>query len=280
MTVLEAYDLARFSEHMQERLGKAQEDLAARDGLEREKEWMIAAVDLLEAENDPAIPLLEKARSLPELSFAVKDTAAELQGQWVDVLEKLLAGITFHAGSRSPVVEALFPHLKLAALRRAEPETASAYATELDRRMKGSYITRMLLDDDFAFARPVLALIVSARDRWQGYVSAPPLSDQDATALRADLLALGERLELILRQARLLAEAALLPLPGVFETVGLNAKPKKRPARPAPAPAEEAKAEEPPAEEPPAEKEKPAPKEKKKAAPKKGASKKAAPKQA
>jgi hypothetical protein len=270
MTVLEAFDLLRFSGQLQDRLLRAQESLAARQGLERENEWLVAATDLLEAVREPALALMDRARGLPELATAVQETAAELQSEWVDSLEKLLAGITFRGSNRAPIIQALFPHVKLAVLRRAPSDVASAYAADFERRQKGGYVTRMLETEDYAFARPVLDMVAAARERWQEYTSAPTLSEQDAAALRVEMLALGERLDVAVKQARLLAEAALIPIDGAFDRAGLNAKPRKRPARPAAAPTAPAATEEPPAA--PAKKE-PVSKKAKKAAPRKAARK-------
>jgi hypothetical protein len=57
------------------------------------------------------------------------------------------------------------------------------------------------------------------------------LPHEQAAPLRAELIALGKKLDVGLRQARCLAEAALAPLPDAFENSGLAAKPRKRAAR-------------------------------------------------
>jgi hypothetical protein len=197
---------------------------------------------------------LEKVRDLPELSDVRADFAEAQQDAWVDALEKLLAGITFHAGSRAPVIEALFPHQKFPALRRATLETAAPFQAELERRLKTSYVTRTMGQDDFAFAQPVIDQITQAWAGWQACFQPSELSEEDAAPLRIELLGAAERLDRVIRQARLLAEAALLPVEGAFEAESLHQKPRKRtpkpaiiaappppPPEPAPAPAREEK---------------------------------------
>ena len=245
MNLIEAYDLLRFSEQFQSRLSRVQEDLAGRRGLKREKDWLAAAIELLRAEREPAASPLERARGLPELADLAEEAGAELQGQWVDALEKLHAGITFHASSRAPLIEALFPHVKFAGLRRANREAAKAYVSELERRLKSGYVTRMLGQEEYAFARPVLEQIASAQARWQAALAAPGLAEEEAAGLRQELVGLAKKVDLALRQARLLAEAALTPVAGAFEAAALNARPKKRTAKPAAAKPEEAKDETP-----------------------------------
>src|SRR5689334_3735022 len=108
LSPLEAYDLIRFSEHLQERLDAAAAELAPRRGLTLEKEWLGTAQRLMREASEGASGLLERARALPELAEVRQEFAAVFQNQWVDALERLLAGITFHIGGRDPVIEALF----------------------------------------------------------------------------------------------------------------------------------------------------------------------------
>ncbi|ATB40846.1 hypothetical protein CYFUS_006307 [Cystobacter fuscus] len=231
LSTLEAYDLVRFAEAFDSRLASADELLAGRSGLEREKEWLSTALQIVRTERAPAQAVLEKVRDLPELEEVREEFAYTLQNAWVDTLEKVHAGITFCASSRAPVIEALFPHLKFPQLRRASREALQEFVTGYERRLKSSYVSRILARDDFAFVRPVLEQVATAYAHWQSCFAPVQLPHEQAAPLRAELIALGKRLDLALRQARCLAEAALAPLPDAFENSGLAAKPRKRAGR-------------------------------------------------
>jgi len=231
LSTLEAYDLVRFAEAFDSRLATADELLASRPGLEREKEWLSTALQLLRAERAPAQSILEKVRDLPELEEVREEFAFTLQNAWIDTLEKVHAGITFCASSRAPVIEALFPHLKFPQLRRASRDTLQEFVTGYERRLKSSYVSRILARDDFAFVRPVLDQVAAAYAQWQACFVPVQLPHEQAAPLRAEIISLGKRLDLALRQARCLAEAALAPLPEAFENSGLASKPRKRAGR-------------------------------------------------
>ncbi|QRN93796.1 hypothetical protein JRI60_32120 [Archangium violaceum] len=231
LSTLEAYDLVRFAEAFDSRLAAADELLAGRSGLEREKEWLATAIQILRTERAPAASILEKVRDLPELEEVREEFAYTLQNLWVDSLEKLHAGITFCASSRAPVIEALFPHLKFPQLRRASRDAIQEFVSGYERRLKSSYVSRILARDDFSFVRPVLDQVAAAFSQWQSSFVPVQLPHEQAAPLRAELIALGKRLDLALRQARCLAEAALAPVPDAFENSGLAAKPRKRAGR-------------------------------------------------
>ncbi|AKJ04940.1 hypothetical protein ATI61_10213 [Archangium gephyra] len=231
LSTLEAYDLVRFAEAIDSRLAAADELLAGRPGLEREKEWLSTAIQIVRSERAPAPALLEKVRDLPELEEVREEFAFNLQNLWVDSLEKLHAGITFCASSRSPVIEALFPHLKFPQLRRASREVSQEFAAGYERRLKSSYVSRILARDDFSFVRPVLDQVATAYATWQACFAPVQLPHEQAAPLRAELIALGKKLDVALRQARCLAEASLAPIPDAFENSGLAAKPRKRAVR-------------------------------------------------
>ncbi len=228
---VEAYDVIRHSALLAERLGAAQAELEKKRGLKAEKEWLRAAGDLLGAAREPSQGLIERARGLPGLEEVRDELGAVFQGLWVDALERLLAGLTFHAGPRTPLIEAVFPNTKLAALRKASRESALGFAEDLARRMKTSYVTRTLAEPAFAFALPVLEQLASAFTRWQEVYSGENMPEMQAAEVLKELLATAKRLELACRQAKLLAEAALAPCGRLFEELGLSAKPKRRSTR-------------------------------------------------
>lgn len=238
LSTLEAYDLIRFAEAFEARLAAADELLSGREGLEPEKSWLATAIQLVGAERKPASALLARVKDLPELEEAREEFATEQQNLWVDALEKLHAGITFCASSRSPVIDALFPHLKFPQLRRAPRESLTEYAASYERRLKSSYVTRILANDEFAFVRPVLEQVSQAYASWLASLEPVSLPEEQAQPLREELVALGKRLDAAIRQARLLSEAAFVPIPGAFEATGLAAKPRRRPGRGLPVEAE------------------------------------------
>ncbi len=231
-SLLEAYDVIRYSALLAEQLAAAQAELETKRGLKAEKEWLRAAGDLLGAAREPSQGIIERARGLPGLEEVRDEMGAVFQGLWVDALERLQAGITFHAGPRTPLVEAVFPQAKLATLRKASREVALAFAEDLGRRMKTSYVTRIFAEPAFAFALPVLDQLASAFAQWQAVYSGESMPEPQAAEVHKELLAAAKRVDLACRQAKLLAEAALAPCGGLFEELGLSAKRKRRSARP------------------------------------------------
>ncbi|MGQ0504716.1 MAG: hypothetical protein ACT4TC_05295 [Myxococcaceae bacterium] len=227
--MVEAFELARFAEQLAVRLGEAQGHLPAGDDYRNERQWLETAETMLQEQVDPLKSVLSRARLLPELSFLRDEVADEFLNAWVDGLERLLAGITFHAGARAPVIEALFPpKAKLPNLRRATRETAEAFATELERRLKGTYVARIFGQEDMQFVHPVVEEVRKAFAEYIAVFDGTALPDEEAWNLRERLGNAGQRIERIAAQAKLLAEAALLPIEGAYETAGLNLKPKRR----------------------------------------------------
>lgn len=227
-TVLEAYDWIRFADQYGEKLGTAFADLENRSGFKREKAWMRSGVQLLEEEREAAFPIFERMRMLPEMTAAREEHAVAQVGPWVDALEKLLAGITFHFGSRAPVIEALFPHQKLIVLRRGNLDEVRAFSNEIERRLKSSYVERIFAQEEYGFARAVVEQIRAAYAAIGASIDGPPLNDAERAAIVEEAIDIARRLETAVSQARLLAEAALIPFEGAFIDGGLNAKIKKR----------------------------------------------------
>jgi len=231
LSTQEAYDLIRFAEAFEARLVTASDTLADKEGLDAEKEWLATALELVRTALVPAPALLGRAKDLPELEEAREEFSFQQQNLWVDALEKLHAGITFCASSRAPVIEALFPHLKFPQLRRASQETVNEFAAAYERRLKSSYVHRIFSQDDFSFVRPVVDQVASAHAAWQVSLAPSNLPDAQVAPLRAEMISVASRLDVALRQARLLAEAGLVPVPGAFDSSGLAAKPKRRAGR-------------------------------------------------
>ncbi|HYX92227.1 MAG TPA: hypothetical protein VE782_11725 [Myxococcaceae bacterium] len=228
LSPVEAVDLLRFADALSQRLEQASADLSRKRGLEREKQWLEQASGLLREALGHSTGLLDRARGLPEMAELREELAGSMQDAWVDALEKLLAGITFHVSSRSPIIEALFPTQKLPPLRRAPSDAVRTFHSDFEKRLKSGYVTRMLASEDFAFARPVIDGVREAYARWHSCFEESAIPETEAASIREALLSAAERVELAARQARHLAEAALAPIPGAFEEHQLAAKPKKR----------------------------------------------------
>ncbi|MCP3101230.1 hypothetical protein LZ198_20355 [Myxococcus sp. K15C18031901] len=230
-STLESYELIRFAEAFESRLATAGEMLTGRPGLEAEKGWLATALELVRTSREPSADVLDRVKDLPELEEAREEYAFQQLGLWVDSLEKLQAGITFTASSRAPVIEALFPHLKFPQLRRAPRDVIVEYATSFERRTRSTYVARIFARDDFALVRPVMEQVLTAHAAWRSSHEPAPLAPEVETVLREELVALGRKLDVALRQARLLSEAALVPVPSVYEAAGLGLKPKRRAGR-------------------------------------------------
>ncbi|MBM4381379.1 MAG: hypothetical protein FJ086_19080 [Deltaproteobacteria bacterium] len=229
MDALEAYEMVKHAELLHGRLEAAREAVArARRIGGREKDWLTVAVDLLGVEMEGMRRVLDGTRMLPELLDVRLEFAGTLQQRWVDALEKLVAGVTFHAGSRAPLLEALLPHLKFPNLRKANREAVAAYHADFEKRLKLSYVQRMFSEPAWAFAPPCVEAVRAAFTEWQSSFSTESLDAEQSAPLREELCGLGEKLAMLTGQARLLAEAALLPMPGTFAEHGLDARPRKR----------------------------------------------------
>ncbi len=262
----DAYDLVAWSDVLHARLNAAFKDIARKQGLKDEKEWLGAAIELLESAREGAAEVLARATALPELEATREDRGRALQQAGVDAVERLQAGITFHGGARSPLLEAVFAKLKVPAARKAVKKDFEKFCADFEKRLATGYVKRMFADAAYEPVRPAAAQVRAAFEAWRAAFSPKPLSDADAKGLRQELSATAHRLEVPMRQARLLAEAALAPVKGAFEASGLGQRPKRRAAKAAQsaeAPAMEAPAAGAPAEEePPSGKAAPKPKRK------------------
>ncbi len=227
-TLLDAFDTVSHSEQLLLRLESATAELSKKQGLKEEKAWLDTAMQRVAAAREGVGDLLTRVLRLPELVPVREEHARTLQGAAVDAVERLHAGITFAAGTRAPIIEALYGKLKLPVLRRCDREDFEKFCVDFEKRLNTSYARRMFGDASFQLVAPALSQLQLAFTTWRGIFSDQPLSDSDAQALRDELDAVSRRLELPCRQARLLAEAALTPLKELFENSGLGQKPRRR----------------------------------------------------
>lgn len=227
-SLLDAFDLVSHSEQLLARLDAAFAELSRKQGLKEEKAWLELARQRLMTAREGIGDLQIRVLRLPELEPVKEDQARILQGAAVDAVERLHAGISFAAGSRAPLLEALYGKLKIPVLRRCDREDFEKFCLDFEKRLNTGYAKRMFADPSFEVVLPALQQLAQAFNTWRGVFAATPLTEQELQALRDELDAVGRRLELPCRQSRLLAQAALVPLKELFENSGITSKPKKR----------------------------------------------------
>lgn len=232
-SMLDAYDTLTHSETLLLRLTTAFAELSRKQGLKDEKDWLELAINRVTAAREGLGDLQSRVMRLPEMESAREEHSRSLQSAAVDAVERLQAGITFHAGARAPLLEALYGRLKLPTLRRAERDDFERFCADFEKRLSSGYARRM-------FGDPALAVVVSAVDQtrsafaaWRASFTGEPLDEVTARGLRDELDACARRLELPMKQARLLAEAALAPLRDFFESTNIAQRPRRRVMRPA-----------------------------------------------
>ncbi len=228
MTLSEAFDVVAWSQTLLERLELAQAELSKKQGLKDEKGWLMLAIDRLSAARSELGDLNLRAMRLPELESAREDHARNLQATAVDAIERLQAGITFVAGTRAPLLEALFGKVKLPQARRADREDFERFAMDFEKKLSSGYCKRMLAESAYTPVSSVVEQVRGAITGWRAGFTPEPLSETEQVQLRDEIIAHARRLELPMRQAKLLAEAALAPVKNAFDESGIGQKPKKR----------------------------------------------------
>lgn len=228
MTLADAFDVVAWSQTLHERLTAAEFELSRKQGLKDEKNWLLLAIDRLHAARAELNDITVRAMRLPELEAAREEHARTLQSNVVDAIERLQAGITFVAGTRAPLLEALFGKVKLAQARRVDREDFERFIADFEKKLGSSYCKRILAEASFAPVMPVLEQLKSATVAWRNGFTPDPLTPTEAMALRDEIVGHARRLELPMRQARLLAEAALAPVKNAFDASGIGQKPKRR----------------------------------------------------
>jgi hypothetical protein len=227
-SLLDAFDAVSYSEQLWRRLEAASAELSKKQGLKDEKAWLETARLRVVAAREGIGDLLTRVLRLPEMEPVREDQARVLQNEAVDAVEKLHAGITFAAGSRAPIIEALYGKLKLPVLRRCDREDFEKFCVDFEKRLNTSYAKRMFADPSYELVVPALEQLRKAFAVWRGVFSDVPLSESEAQGLKDELDAAARRVELPCRQARLLAEAALAPLKDLLENTSVAQKPKRR----------------------------------------------------
>lgn len=228
LTLLEAYEAIAHSHELARRLDAAAGELAKRPGLAEEKTWLEAARGRLARAREGIGDILDRAVRLEELEPMRAERARMLQGRVVDALERFHAAIVFAGSPRSPLLEVLFTNVKLPLLRKLDRDELERAWADFEKRLGSSYAKRMLADETYAGVVEPLNHVRRALATWRNAFDVTPLPEAEARALSDELLAKGERLDLPSRQARLLAQAALLSTREILDEHGLAPKPKRR----------------------------------------------------
>ena len=228
-SLVDAFELVATSERLLPRLAAAATEVAKVPSLADEKAWLTVAERRLRAALAGVAPdLLVRALRIPELEPIKGDHARTLQGTVVDTLERLHGAIVAAGGPRTPVLEMLYLKLKVPALRKCDRDEFNAFCTDFEKRLKTTYVKRMFDDPDFAGAAAAAEGLVRAIATWRSIFVAAPATGEEAAALRADLELASQRLRGPGRQARLLAQAALVPLAEVDAATLLALETKRR----------------------------------------------------
>ena len=231
-SLLDAYDMVSRSEVLLRRLQSALSELERQAGLKEETSWLTAAVERVSKARTGVEPILSRAMRLTELGPLREEHARSKQQAAVDAIERLQAGIAFHAGPRAPLLEALFAKLKLPVLRRADREDFEKFSLDFEKRLQSGYAKRMLAESALVPVQSAADQVRAAFAAWRDAYSGEALPEAEARELERQLDDYAAALELPMRQARLLAEAALASMSDLFERSGLAQKPRRRFPRP------------------------------------------------
>lgn len=229
MHLADAFDLIAHTELLEQRLAAAVALVSEDSDLAEEMSWLEAARRRVERAREGIGDLLTRAVRHPELAAMRGERARALQGAAVDAVERLQSAMAAAAGERSPLLEVLSRNLKPPAMRRANRDDFEKFCSEIDKRLGSTYAKRMLADPTYAVVEPQLSELRRAFADWRTVLT--NLTPSDAQSLRDELETTARRLELPCRQARLLAEAALLAAEDLKDSSGIFEKPKRRAAR-------------------------------------------------
>ncbi|HVH40952.1 MAG TPA: hypothetical protein VM925_01375 [Labilithrix sp.] len=229
--LIDAFDLMSHAEVLEERLAAAVFELSKRPALAEEKAWLAAAHRHVARAREGIGDLPTRSLRLSELQPLRGERGRALQGAVVDAAERLYAAIGSAGGERSPLLEAVYRNLKTPAMRRCGRDEFEKFCGEVEKRLGSSYVKRMLADPSYAPIEPALAQLGQAFTDWRSVFASEPPAESEARVLRDELESTARRLELASRQARLLAEAALLPAKELLDASGILDKPKRRGGR-------------------------------------------------
>jgi len=230
-SIQEAQDLTAFGTQTVERLASARARFAAEhDEPTAERDWLEIAAQRVSSAVEGVQHALLEAAPLPEFASTRKVNRDALYNAWADAIEGVFDAIVANVSANGPLVEALFPHQRFAVLRK--PGTsAQNFWLEFERRADSTYVRRLCGDPEYAFLPPLLEAARAAERSLREALAPRALPEAQALELREAVSLAAERLELALRQARSLSEAAFAATPTHVSELGLDAKPKRRAAR-------------------------------------------------
>ncbi|HYP88749.1 MAG TPA: hypothetical protein VEQ59_11360 [Polyangiaceae bacterium] len=231
-SIQEAQDLAAFAGQSVERLAAARALFdSTHDEASEERRWLETATQRVTGALEGLRRALLEAAPLPEFAGARKVKSEALSNAWADAIESVFDAIVANVSANGPLVEALFPHQRFAALRRPG-SSAQNFWLEFERRAESTYVRRLCSDPEYAFLPPLLEAAKTSERSLREALAPRPLPEAQALELREAVSLAAEGLELALRQARSLSEAAFAATPARVSELGLDAKAKRRAARP------------------------------------------------
>lgn len=225
LTPLDAYTLLVDLEALAPRLDAAAAALQQLPNLDEEQAWLAAARQrLASVRNASHADLLDRALRLAELESEKSERGKLLQAAVADEVERLQAAITLAGSARSPLLEVLFLNLKVPSLRKCSKAELDRFCAELERRLATSYAKRVLGGGTYKSVVPNVKAFATAVQTWRNVFVEPALDGEAAAPVREELIAAGSVAELAVRQARMLAQAALLPAKELLDAAGVVAK--------------------------------------------------------
>ena len=231
-SIQEAQDFSAFALQTVERLAAAQARFdSAHDEPTEERRWLEIASARVTSRLENVQKALSEAAALPEFASARKVNREALSNAWADAIEGLFDAIVANVSANGPLVEALFPHQRFATLRKPG-SSAQNFWLEFERRAESTYVRRLCSDPEYAFLPPLLEAAKISERSLREALAPRPLPEAQALELREAVSLAAEGLELALRQARSLSEAAFAATPARVSELGLDAKAKRRAARP------------------------------------------------
>jgi hypothetical protein len=230
-SIQEAQDLSTFANQTLDRLKLAQERFdAEHDQRVEERAWLEAAARRVREGFEATQQALSDAAPLPEFASTRKVKVETLSNAWADAIEGVFDAIVANVSANGPLVEALFPHQRFAALRKPG-SSAHNFWVEFERRADSGYVKRLCTDPEYSFLPPLLEAAKASERELRESLSPKALPEAQAEKLRGAVSEAALGLELALRVARPLVEAAFASTPAAVSELGLDAKPKRRAVR-------------------------------------------------
>ena len=87
---------------------------------------------------------------------------------------------------------------------------------------------RIFGQPEYDFVEPLVLAVFETLERWESCFRPSEMPEEVAIPLREELAAAAYRVERTMRQAKLLAEAALTPIDDAFDASGIGARVRRR----------------------------------------------------